>query len=94
MFDYKPKTREQELNDDIKEFESFIKRCEAGLILASESDTAMAVKIALGGDNFFELWIDKNEHVKNVIQLEKEHAESNLSEARKELSTLLSVGGN
>lgn len=94
MFDYKPKTKEQELNDDIKEFESFIRNCEAGLILASDDETAMAVEIAMGHNQSFKLWIDKNEHIRNLIRLEKELAEFNLSEAKSELESLLRGGGN
>jgi hypothetical protein len=86
------KQPEKDLEREIKDFESFIKRCEAGLILVSEEDTAMAVKIALGGENFFELWVDKNEHIRQVIQLEKELAESNLSEAKSKLETLRGGG--
>lgn len=94
MYDFKPKTQEQELNDDIKEFESFIRTCEAGLLLAQDDDTAMAVEIAMGHSQSFKLWIDKNEHIRNLIRLEKQNAESQLLEAKTKLETLLRGGGN
>lgn len=71
---YTAKTPEEIKQEEIKEHESQVKICDAGIILSSDLDTAMAIKIALGGNNFFEIWVDDNSKIKELIQHERQLA--------------------
>lgn len=68
---YTAKTTEEIKQDEIKELKSYLNKCEAALLLALDPDTAIAVKIALGGNNYFELWVSENDKVRKLIENEK-----------------------
>lgn len=64
----------------IKEYTSDLKRVASALILAEESETAIAIKIALGGNNYLEYWVEDNQNVINCLLAERDSVQKLLDQ--------------
>lgn len=75
------KTPAEIKQDEIEEYKSDLKRIQVAGILASDPDTAICVRIALGKDQYFDYWIEDNLNAIALFNSEEEIVRALMNEA-------------
>jgi hypothetical protein len=89
MNDFGQKSDEKyKLNRDISEYKSDLTKLKVAELLIHEPDTAICIRIALGNDQFFEYWIDKNTHLADCLEREETLIRGLLIDAQEALRVL------